>query len=262
MEIVVINLATRAERWQAMRRQLQRVGIEPVRMPAVAGQSLSPEQRAVLYSEDLNRRLYHQPLCDGEIGCYASHLAVWQRLLLSGADCIAVLEDDVELDASLPQVLAAIEALPGDWDLVKLIGRRVEKLDAAQPLCEGCSLVCYRRVPSLTSAYVLHRRGAAKLLAQRPPFGRPVDVDLRHWWECGLQVQGVLPYPAREAPSAGESSMVGRAAQRDAARRWRRLWQQARYTWCNWQARLAARPGEGRTVPLQPQAALRSHDRV
>jgi glycosyl transferase family 25 len=260
MEVVVINLATRAARWNAMQQQLTAVGIAPVRIPAVAGATLGPEQRAALYSEELNRRQYHQPLCDGEIGCYASHLSVWQRLLLSGAECVAVLEDDIELDTSLPQVLAAIEALPGDWDLVKLIGRQVEKVEAAQPLCEGCSLVCYHRVPSLTSAYVLHRRGAAKLLAQRPPFGRPVDVDLRHWWECGLAVQGVQPYPVREAPSACESSIVGREVERDAARGWRRLWQQARYTWCNWQARQAAhRPGG--EMALQPQAALRSHDR-
>ncbi len=263
MEVVVINLATRAERWSAMWQQLLEVGIDPVRIPAVHGASLSSEQRSALYSEQLNRRLYHQPLCDGEIGCYASHLAVWQRLLRSGADCIAVLEDDVEIDTSLPQVLAAIESMPGDWDLVKLIGRSVEKADGAQPLCEGCSLICYRRVPSLTAAYVLHRRGAEKLLARRPPFGRPVDVDLRHWWECGLEVQGVQPYPVREAPCARESSMVGRAAERDAARRWRRLWQQARYTWCNWQARLARRPGSAAAQPqhLQPQAALGRHER-
>ena len=137
MEVVVINLATRAERWSAVWQQLLGMGMDPVRIPAVHGASLSSEQRSALYSEQLNRRLYHQPLCDGEIGCYASHLAVWERLLRSGADCIAVLEDDVEIDPSLPQVLAAIESMPGDWDLVKLIGRSVEKVDGAQPLCEG-----------------------------------------------------------------------------------------------------------------------------
>jgi glycosyl transferase family 25 len=31
-------------------------------------------------------------------------------------------------------------------------------------------------VPSLTAGYVIHRRGAQKLVDARIPFGRPVDV--------------------------------------------------------------------------------------
>lgn len=241
MEIYVINLAQHAERWASTWLQLTQVGLNPQRLPGVHGASLPPQQRAVLYSEQLNRRQYHQPLCDGEIGCYASHLAAWQRLLHSEAACAAVLEDDVEVDAALPAVLDAIEALPGEWDMVKLMGRREEKVAAVQPLCEGGSLIRYRRVPSFTGGYVLHRRGARKLLQQRRPFGRPVDVDLRYWWECGLELYGVQPYPLRQGPLASESFMAGRDVEHGAAMRWRRLCLQARYTWCNWQALRAQR---------------------
>ena len=34
-----------------------------------------------------------QPLRPGEVGCYASHLALWQGLVDSGARAMAVLED-------------------------------------------------------------------------------------------------------------------------------------------------------------------------
>jgi glycosyl transferase family 25 len=249
MEIYVINLPLHAQRWAAAWLQLTRVGLRPQRLPGVHGAWLPPQQRAVLYSEELNRRQYHQPLCDAEIGCYASHLSAWQRLLLSDAPCAAVLEDDVAVDASLPAVLRAIEALPGEWDLVKLIGRPQEKVAEAQPLCEGSSLIRYVRAPSLTGGYVLHRRGARKLLMQRRPFGRPVDVDLRYWWECGLELYGVQPYPLREGPLAGDSSMVGRRIERSASMRWRKLYLQAHYSWCNRQAlraqRLLAEPVPG-----------------
>ncbi|WP_157271700.1 glycosyltransferase family 25 protein [Azohydromonas aeria] len=242
----MINLALHAQRWAAAWLQLTRVGLRPQRLPGVHGAWLPQQQRAVLYSEELNRRQYHQPLCEAEIGCYASHLAAWQRLLQSDAPCAAVLEDDVDVDASLPEVLRAIEALPGEWDMVKLIGRHQEKVAQAQPLCEGSSLVRYARVPSLTGGYVLHRRGARKLLQQRRPFGRPVDVDLRYWWECGLELYGVQPYPLREGPMASESSMVGRGIERSAAMRWRKLCQQAHYSWCN---RRALRAQEQRALP-------------
>ena len=62
------------------------------------------------------------------------------------------------------------------------------------PLAARLSLVRYRRIPSTTAGYVISRSGAAKLLAKRQPFGRPVDVDLRFWWEADrLKVLGVVP---------------------------------------------------------------------
>jgi glycosyl transferase family 25 len=46
----------------------------------------------------------------------------------------------------------------------------------------------------MTAGYVVSRAGAAKLLAHRQPFGRPIDVDLRFWWECDqLRILGVSP---------------------------------------------------------------------
>lgn len=219
------------------------------------------DQRATLYSERLNHSQYHQPLCEGEIACYASHIAVWRRLLRSGASCAAVLEDDIEVGDELPELLSAIADLQGHWDLIKLIGRRVEKVTDSQPLCEGASLVRYQRVPSLTGAYVLHRRGAEKLLAHRMPFGRPVDVDLRYWWECGLNVLGVQPYPVREASSALESSIVGRQLERSPTMRCRKLWLQMQYTWFNWQAQ---RPGSLPALQKEapPRVASGGHDCV
>jgi glycosyl transferase family 25 len=239
MDIVIINLASEPSRWRATQARFAALGLSPRRMEAVSGRDLRPEQRAALYSEALNRQQYHQPLCPGEIGCYASHLALWRALLDSPADCMAVFEDDVAPAPDLPVVLRALAHLPGPWDMVKLIGRAPsEKLVAAQPFVSGRQLVRYRRVPSLTGAYVLHRRGAQKLLSRRLPFGRPVDVDLRHWWECDLDLLGIWPYPVQAAPAARRSTIEDRRRlPRDAASRWRRLVQQAGYSLHNWQAR-------------------------
>jgi glycosyl transferase family 25 len=55
------------------------------------------------------------------------------------------------------------------------------------------ALVEYQRVPSMTAGYVISRAGAAKLLATRLPFGRPIDVDLRFWWENDLRILGTVP---------------------------------------------------------------------
>ncbi|HET7867896.1 MAG TPA: glycosyltransferase family 25 protein [Burkholderiaceae bacterium] len=236
MQMTVINLASQESRWADASRQFNALGLQPVRQLALPGSALDDAEAAGLaglYSERLNRLQYHKPLAPGEIGCYASHMAAWQRLLASGEAVMAVFEDDVQFDADLAQVLEAVAQLPVRFDLVKLIGRRHEKIRARRPLHGRRELITYRRVPSLTGAYVISARGAQKLLAFRRPFGRPVDVDMRHWWECGLDVLGVHPYPVRGAPSSRQSTIGARTADRSSRARLRKLWLQMRYTWLN-----------------------------
>jgi glycosyl transferase family 25 len=242
MNLVVVNLALQPERWAATRRNLEALGLRPERMGAVLGSAMSLDERVRLYDPGLNSIQYHKPLQPGEIGCYASHLDAWRRLLASGETCLAVFEDDVEARPALPAVLDAIAALPRDWDLVKLVGRPVEKIRSQHPLVEGHALVAYRRVPSFTSAYVVSRRGAAKLLANRIPFGRPVDVDLRHWWECDLRIFGVQPYPVRPAAERPASMMENRRVPVALRTRLHKLALQLRYSTLN--AWHAARPAQ------------------
>lgn len=237
MDIAVINLATQPGRWNFIRQQLQAAGLPARRHEAVPGHLLDATALGRLYGAELNRRQYHKPLRPGEIGCYASHLALWQGLVASGARALAVFEDDVLIDPQLPQVLAAIERLPFGWDMVKLYGRTREHMLAEAPLLPGTRLLRYRRVPSHTCAYVISREGARKLLASRQPFGRPVDIDLRHWWENDLAIFGLQPYPVRLAPCSRQSSIGGaRRGCSGVAMRLHKLALQARYTLLNWQA--------------------------
>jgi glycosyl transferase family 25 len=257
MKIAVINLASEEARWAEVRRRFEAVGLQPEREEGVLGSALSASQRAALYCERLNGAQYHKPLRPGEIGCYASHIALWRGLLDSGRRSMAIFEDDIEIDEDLPAVLAAIARTPVDWDVVKLIGRSSEKVRTSLPLLPQRALIHYRRVPSLTGGYVLSRRGAEKLLARRPPFGRPVDVDIRHWWECELKVVGVHPYPIRGAAASRQSTIEDRAVRPDARMRLRKLLLQARYSLLNWHAN--HRVGDG--IPSRSVGGLaRLHD--
>jgi glycosyl transferase family 25 len=252
MQIAVINLAAQADRWQQVRQRFHAVGLAPVRHEAVAGAALPAAQHAVLYDAALNRRQYHRVLRAGEIGCYASHLALWRQLVGSGAPHLAVFEDDVEPSAALPEVLNAIARLPPAWDMIKLVGRRREKVRAHRPLLPRHELIDYRRVPSFTSAYVVARRGAEKLLARRPPVGRPVDVDLRYWWECDLEILGVQPYPAQAADTSRHTTIHGRESRPDLAARLRKLRLQLQYTALNWHAARLRSADRRRTQALWP----------
>ncbi|MFN4030188.1 MAG: glycosyltransferase family 25 protein [Acidovorax temperans] len=194
LPIVFINLDRDAERRTRLLAELQQIDMPSERFPAVWWADVPPEQASRWYSDDLNARQYYKPLRNGEKGCYASHIGAWQQLLASDAPALVVLEDDVRLTPQFADVVKAIAALQEPWDMVKLLGRDREKVRSQRPLVPGTALVNYSRVPSMTAGYVVSRAGAAKLLAHRQPFGRPIDVDLRFWWECDqLRILGVSP---------------------------------------------------------------------
>ena len=194
LPIVFINLERDAERRTRLLAELRQIDMPSERFPAVWWADVPPEQASRWYSDDLNARQYYKPLRNGEKGCYASHIGAWQQLLASDAPALVVLEDDVRLTPQFAEVVKAIAALQEPWDMVKLLGRDREKVRSQRPLVPGTALVDYSRVPSMTAGYVVSRAGAAKLLAHRQPFGRPIDVDLRFWWECDqLRILGVSP---------------------------------------------------------------------
>lgn len=231
--IVFINLDRDVTRRARLQAQLHALALPGQRFAAIWWADVPPEQAQQWYSPTLNARQYYKPLSQGEKGCYASHLSVWQQLLDSDAPALVVLEDDVRLAPQFGAAIEAIAALNEPWDMVKLMGRvRHEKVRSQRPLLPGTALVDYARVPSMAAGYVISRAGAAKLLAHRQPFGRPVDVDLRFWWECGaLRILGVSPAVVELDDTSLDSSIWGN--QRDVPtlpQRWRKLGMKAALT--------------------------------
>ena len=222
--LVFINLGRDAERRARIEKQLQSYKGEVQRLPACWWRNLPPAEQDRLYSQSLNDAVYYKPLVDGEKGCYASHLKAWERLLASDDEMLVVLEDDALLLPQFNDVIQAIARLDEPWDMVKLIGRSREKVQSHTSLVGGTRLVTYSRVPSMTSGYVVSRSGAAKLLAHRRPFGRPVDVDLRFWWECGdLRICGVLPAAIGLDETSASSSIWSDAETPALSQRWRKF---------------------------------------
>jgi glycosyl transferase family 25 len=240
--ILFINLDRDAERCTRMQAEFARHGLQGERLPGVLWTALSQTEQDALYSPALNARGFHKPLVNGEKGCYASHLKAWRWLLDSPHPAVVVLEDDVRLRPDFAAVLQSLAASRESWDMVKLIGRaeigKREKAAAEMPLCEGHTLLRYRRVPSLTAGYVINRRGAEKLLETRIPFGRPVDVDLRYWWESqGLVMRGVSPAVIELDETSQDSSIGAKVDERSLGTKLRKAWLRTHYTLANLLAR-------------------------
>jgi glycosyl transferase, family 25 len=240
--IIFINLDEDQRRRAAIEASFGSVGLSLQRLPAIRWAHLPAKEQGRLYNPALNDKTFFIPLVDGEKGCYASHIAAWQWLLDSDAACAVVLEDDVIQLPGFAAVISAVAELPGDWDMVKLIGRDREKLAQHKQLVGAFELVRYRRIPSLAAGYVLSRRGANKLLNSRVPFARPVDVDMRLWWECSIQMRGVQPAVLALADTSTQSSIGARPKRPELRRQWAKFCFKVRYSALNaWHA-LFGRP--------------------
>lgn len=177
---------------------------------AIEGARLSEDEIASAYDAEKNRKFFKRPLSAPEIGCYLSHHTLWKRIGEGQSPGAVVLEDDFDADDALPGLLREISRLDLGNRLVKL---HSEKRVSGKPLidlADGYQLIDPRNVPGQTLGYVVSREAAVNLAQKALPFGRPVDMDLKHWWEFDISILMVQPtvlhvHDAR-AESAIESS--------------------------------------------------------
>lgn len=178
-----------------MERQCAQAGLHFERFSAADGADLPDALRPYFpFAGDAERTV----LSHGEIGCYASHLSLCQRIAAGAIAAPAlILEDDVELPREFVALLhALLAALPPDWDIVRLSNDTKHVARPIQALTPRHSLVRYSNIPGSTGASLLSRSGAEKFLLLEPRT-LPVDQDLRRAWHWRLNTFGVLPAPVR-----------------------------------------------------------------
>ena len=193
ISIVVINLDRDPQRLAYMRSQLDDLGLSFTRFPGIVGAALPDELRHYFGPSE------ESFLSAGEIGCYASHMAVYEAVENGSiAAPVLVLEDDVALPDDLPALLKELcRALPADWDFVRLsspskrayvVERKLESSDRA--------LVRYSISPGSNGALLVSASGARKF-RKRIVRQLPIDQDNRLLWEFDLKLYGVVPTPVR-----------------------------------------------------------------
>lgn len=214
---VVINLDRDTERLAHMQHQFDRLALSFERFAAINGADIPVSLRSYFPRE----REDQSPLSAGEIGCYASHLAICQKIA-DGAlpSPLCVLEDDVELPQDFAAILSAlIERLPVQWDMVRLSNDTKRAVMPIERLSGQFKLVRYSNVPGSTGASLISRSGAEKFL-KKCARTLPVDQDLRRVWAWRLNTFGVTPAPVRR-DVLGASTIDAMATEGWRVERWR-----------------------------------------
>lgn len=142
----VINMASNTTRMARAAAELDSLNIPFTRFEAVNGRALSPDDLARVHDPAASRRRARRPLIGPEIGCYLSHVALWEEIAAGDAPGGIILEDDFAAADDLAAVLEAIARDEGDWEIAKLFSARVgQKLLDRRPLSKGARSRCPTR---------------------------------------------------------------------------------------------------------------------
>jgi glycosyl transferase family 25 len=184
-------------------------------LDAVDGATLAPELRRIDgHQYRLNTR--REPL-PGEIGCYLSHFAAWQRCVDLG-EPLVVMEDDLRLEGTFAAGLRALERLPREFGYVRLepvqraraLGKRLR--GATRRLCtvEAFGLDYVSDVPLCMLAYVIRPHAAAALVAAGRTITAPVDNFIQRTWDHGQPIFALHPAIVGRRPDSDYSSIGDR----------------------------------------------------
>jgi glycosyl transferase, family 25 len=184
-----LNLDQEVARRHSIEAQLAAAGMQAERIHAVDGSKPLPTQLSAYFNAE--------HLMDaGALGCYASHIKAWQKIVRKDLPYALVLEDDAILAPGLPQLLSdVLTALPGGWDMVHL-GTAPDRAVCEVARVGTRRVVQFSRVPPGAVGYLLSRAGARKLLKAEPRLW-PIDTDTRRPWLFGLAVYGVIAPPIK-----------------------------------------------------------------
>jgi len=183
LPVYVISLKDAVERRSLITQHLNALGIEHEIVDAVRGDALSRE-----YLQEINPARNMSP---GQIGCYLSHIRLYERIVAQQTPVALVLEDDTVLHANIMSLVTdGCQSLEFDYCFLGSddsgdAGYVFYDSAAPMPLSKQLTAYPMSSGPFCTHAYLITLEGATKRLACAYPAHRAID----HYYD--------LPYKPR-----------------------------------------------------------------
>lgn len=189
----VINLKHKPALFEETCRSLYPL-VQPQRFDAVNARELTREYLdqitypSVGYHIRTGRLLDNHFCSYGAVGCSLSHYQLWRQLLDSDHDAYLILEDDARLKATETELNAYLDALSTfDWD-VGYLGFIKPKFIHHTDQRVHPNVFAIRDMTLTTHAYLIHRRGAHKLLTYAFPIVDQIDSYMSYMMERGVHL--------------------------------------------------------------------------
>lgn len=220
LPVYVINLDRRPDRWEQISSNLERVGVEAERVPAVDAElPVHKEQWEAYVSR--NKSVHSMDL--GAVACALSHAKSLERFLDSIHPAALILEDDVEISTDTASLLHSTNWWPKGAMVIRLEagggGSFSTKWQDYSPLWgvsgrtpSGRELRRLERRSCGSGAYLINLEGAEIVLNTLKHPNMPMDhilFDLRHSKTARkLHTIQVIPSMARQRDPVGDSDLI------------------------------------------------------
>ncbi len=152
---------------------------------------------------------YPFPIAGGEIGCFLSHRKAWQRIVDEGWEAALVVEDDLEIDPARRAALLRLLARHANPErFIRIPPKDREPVTDVTDREDALRLFTPRRIGLQTTAQLVGRAAAKRLLACTERLDRPVDSVLQLHWATGQKIETILPNGCSEKLFASAGSTV------------------------------------------------------
>lgn len=213
LHVYLLNLDKSTDRLANVKPLIEGLGYPYTRISAVYGKELPQEYRESVTNSSKYKILMHNEIGVGTIGCYLSHIKIWQEFLKSNHSYALIFEDDVEFEPKkLRNLTGILLSSSQEWDLVNIDVNRHGFSKPVKQLSQLFRLVKFRARVGNTSCYLINRKAALELLRRSLPISMPVDHYMMRSWEFGLKMRGVTPQIVHQ--SFGDSEIKSQEKRR------------------------------------------------
>jgi len=181
-KVYLINLKHRNDRLNKMDKILKKIGnkfSEYEIFDAINGKLITEEEKNNLLSLK-SKRIFNNPSSFkdirtlGAIGCYKSHIGVWELALKRGEKEIIILEDDIKLNVEVNKLKEYINTRPDNYDICYLDWYGLYGYDNTIEYNINWNRNNGDEI-SYFSAYMISEKGIKKLLKDIYPIEQQID---------------------------------------------------------------------------------------
>ena len=220
-QVYVITLDRAILRQEQFNAEANRIGLSYSIFRGIDGRAQETELRNLTDEPAWNRNM-GAPLSAGHMGCYASHVQLWEQVGNGDDDIVLICEDDVTFHADFQLALQAALDVQAEWDIC-----RFAKIRAKGPLkvkqIGEYRLNAYWGPFTGNACYLIKRETAKKLARSFWPITRAHDHELNRFFEYDIRLMGLEPFAA--SPRDENESFITGTAMSEATKfpKWKRL---------------------------------------
>lgn len=200
---------------------------------ATDGKQLSREELRK-YSKRHALKFKRRELSTGEIGCALTHAKIYLHVLDENIEEVLILEDDIVITRDLLHVLLQRSKFPPEWEAVNFANTWAEAIPLGEPVCKDYRICRFKGIANRTSAYLLNRQGAKKLIEHVYPIRLPADDLVGLTQITGLHLYGITPSVVALADFKSEIWSDGGEANEltfNDRKMWARIWKKGKVMW-------------------------------